>query len=85
VSHPRIGVLRHHARRESLRGHRVIGAAAVAPGTKWLLPEGHPVATGAVVLAVYGGIFLAATWAMGAEEARRLVQSARPVLRWRGL
>ena len=79
-------------RRFSLGGGRIgafwaaaIGEAAVALGTKWLLPEGHPVAPGAVVLAVYGGIYLAATWAMGAEEARRLVQSARPVLRWLGL
>ena len=33
-----------------------IGAAAVALGTKWLLPEGHPVATGAVVLGVRGDL-----------------------------
>jgi len=32
-----------------------IGAAA-AMGTKWLLPEGHPVATGAVVLGVRGDL-----------------------------
>ncbi|HEX7120451.1 MAG TPA: murein biosynthesis integral membrane protein MurJ [Longimicrobiales bacterium] len=59
---------------------RMIAAAAIAAlagrGVFHVLPPVHPVATAAVVLTVYGFLYLLVGGALGLEQARRLVRGA---------
>jgi peptidoglycan biosynthesis protein MviN/MurJ (putative lipid II flippase) len=47
-----------------------IACAAIALGVKVLCGDAHPVALAMAVLGSFGGLYLAATLALGVEEAR---------------
>jgi putative peptidoglycan lipid II flippase len=58
-------------------GTRLWGSAAVAAAAAWALrsalPPLHPILLAALVLTLYGGLYLLGTMVLGVEEARRLV------------
>jgi putative peptidoglycan lipid II flippase len=48
-------------------------AAGLAWGVKLALPAMHPIATAALVLIPYAGVYAGATIAMGVDDARRIL------------
>jgi putative peptidoglycan lipid II flippase len=58
-------------------GARLWGSAVVAAAAAWLLrgvlPPMHPILQAALVLTLYGGIYLLGTLSLGVQEARRIV------------
>jgi putative peptidoglycan lipid II flippase len=58
-------------------GLRLWGAAVLAAAVAWLvrpvLPGNQPLLTAAVVLTVYGGLYLLGTTALGVDEAARVL------------
>lgn len=58
-------------------GFRLWGSAVVAAATAWLLrsllPPSHPVLLAALVLTVYGGLYLLGTMMLRVDEARRVI------------
>jgi putative peptidoglycan lipid II flippase len=60
-----------------------IAAAAVAFAVKFALPPAHPILRAAVVLGLFGAIYLGSTLALGVAEASRALSRARGLLRRR--
>lgn len=59
-----------------------LASAGVALAVEWTLGERHPALVAIPVLASFGGVYLAATHALGVDEARALIERAiRPLAR----